>query len=595
MAVYHVKSTGTKTTGSSTPDDWTDANCYATTDETGWWNIAALADGDEIILDDEVHSFDRLVSNSHPAGGGTVTLKSRSGVAANCTLSTSRADFQIINFNPAGSWFYIFEDFTLTLTGTFTKVDQPILSISGNTENVTFTRIAFSSINQDKNPTTDDDSALITSVIFGGATSRTLTFADCTWNGVTSTFANAGTLLVRADAGTAVAFTGTNIITNNAITITEDASGGRSNGYFWLLGNVTQSGTITATNNNSTVTHADAANRPVIYCNGGTGKTVTLSGTIAGDSLTWSNGASGAALLMIDDTPYTVNTVTCVDSTSTPVYSGSVGLGCTLLITRPGAQGTIVYVEATRCGSYFGPAIYYSQGGGGTCKRVKSTDCNAYTGAVYFGGHGDITLHSALVTGTGIFDASQGLTDAVALYSHIVTNGADSNAVRQVSNATFADNYDDGSTAEMILIGNNTTYSQDMTLNNIIFEGLTVSLEFRETAVGGVLNVTTNNCAVETAKIVNDEITGGTWTNNGQIDASITITNDFKLPLDSAYRNAGKFVSFSATDIRGRRRPVPPSLGAYEPTSGDLANTRTVATTRTIATVRTAASTRTAS
>ena len=111
--------------------------------------------------------------------------------------------------------------------------------------------------------------------------------------------------------------------------------------------------------------------------------------------------------------------------------------------------------------------------------------------------------------------------------------------------------------------------------------------------------VQTNTSEIYTGNNLTDdtytslEASGGSIVDAGGNVTGDPLLEDYKPTKDSPCYQAGTFVSFSARDYNGRPFHTPPTIGAYEFTSGFPAQTRTVAT-RVAASTRTAATTRTA-
>ena len=534
MAVYHFKSTGTRTTGESTPDDWSDANSYVTSAIVGMFNSSTPTPGDEFILDDESHTIDRLVAAGQTnMANGQVTVRGRSNDSSLCTIIFTRLATNSINLNPpAGTDVdYLLRGFRFGLSAPHTAPAHSVVNESTRCAEVIFDDIDFSGleINKPELTSTIDRSPLVGGSTYGGARSRINRYRDCKWGNIAGVYGAAGNgescfLHYEQPEGTTI-FEGTNQISDcsyrNLNTTSGTQAAGR--GYFHLLGDVQFNGNILVDTCTSDVAFNDAFNRPVFFINGGTSKSVSqAAGTsIEADGLVWTSGRSSAALMMIDDTPYTLRKIQSKNSTSTPTpFATDRGLGCNLLITRDGAQGTIEAAIAENCGSYFGPSIYYSQGGGGTCGTNIAIDCDVHSGASYWGGWGDITIENQIIVGTGVFDAEMGLLDAVCLYSHIHT-GSPRSITRRLGSYFYADNVDDGVVPEMIHRNRGISgFDYTITLERGIHGNLANQIHL-ENEGPDELHVTINDTAYQTSRLENDTAT--TLTVNNQLDQTVDL------------------------------------------------------------------------
>jgi len=121
-AVFHVKTTGTKTIGASIADDWTDANSYGTIGAA----IAEMSGGDEVIVDDGVYSG--LVNAIGRQDGLLGLLTIPDGAAGSLTAIRARNPFAVTidsGANTDSNW-----DSNarfVSVTGSYIKVDGFIL------------------------------------------------------------------------------------------------------------------------------------------------------------------------------------------------------------------------------------------------------------------------------------------------------------------------------------------------------------------------------------------------------------------------------------------------------------------------------------
>lgn len=121
-AVFHVSTTGTKSSGASTPDDWTNANCYGTITAA----ISEMSGQDEVIVDDgsyigTVNSIGRSGSGT---GGAAVVIPS--GIDGSYTTIRARNRFgaEINSGNDSDSgWDYYARGLYIAPGVSYVKVD----------------------------------------------------------------------------------------------------------------------------------------------------------------------------------------------------------------------------------------------------------------------------------------------------------------------------------------------------------------------------------------------------------------------------------------------------------------------------------------
>jgi len=574
MAVYHFKSTGTKTTGASTVDDWTDANSYpiahaSNADLESMFKFNGLADGDELILDDEIHDIDRLVANGITTGvTAELTIRSRSGVRDSCTLRFDRTTLNAINFNPAATalWSYIFKDMTITLTGAHTADANAVMNMSANLQDLTFDNVLFSSIAINKASSNINTSALISDA----AGTHTLSFLNsCKFDTITGSNTAQSALIVYATSTTDIVFSGDTVVDNCSFDNTNSGgtpTQGQNAGYFYMAGNVTITGTFTGSNSTASAANILSPCRPILYALGGVTKSLTAwNSTITFDTLTWTGESANAGGLMIDSTPFTlgdfIHTNISIICTSEDAAVDS-GIGSGLLITRTGAAGTINYIYAENNRSLYGAACYFSQGGGATIKRMIAKNCSVLSGVFYNGGHGDSVIESYLCTGTteyvGNARTEYNSEEGVCYHSHIAPEGGiTTDGTRVVSNYTFKDNYIGATNTdapEMLCKSSLDNFTLTHTANNGVHGEGTNQLEFVSTGTATVLNVTMNNCAFETAKVVGIGVPDS-YTSNDQLDETLTTNDDGSIPDTSNGAGYGLALGGERVDVNDEPFP----------------------------------------
>ncbi|MDO9006973.1 MAG: hypothetical protein Q7U80_02005, partial [Thiobacillus sp.] len=145
MAVRHVISGGTKTSGNSTADDWTAANCYPTVATA----IAAsgIAAGDELILEHmQTHVVTAMIAKALGIVGSYVVrgrfARINNLVEPTSVISGSSSDGALFLFNDTVNRADIeFSDLKFTKSVTHTDATRPyILHAAQKTGDITFTR-----------------------------------------------------------------------------------------------------------------------------------------------------------------------------------------------------------------------------------------------------------------------------------------------------------------------------------------------------------------------------------------------------------------------------------------------------------------------
>lgn len=126
MAIYHVKSTGTKVSGASIADDWSDANSYALFSTA----IGQSGDGDTVILDDEGHVEAGVITGTN--WDGTQTFQSRSSDPELCSLSISSATARFFYMNSVNAGYAHFKNIKISRSVTVTGTASTMFYTTGN-------------------------------------------------------------------------------------------------------------------------------------------------------------------------------------------------------------------------------------------------------------------------------------------------------------------------------------------------------------------------------------------------------------------------------------------------------------------------------
>ena len=416
MAVYHVSTTGTKTTGASTPDDWTNANCYAT--------IKAAMDkvetsADEVIVADGTYSQSEITTTAAIAATGTtIRVRSFSNDPDACIIQGTSATAAAINNNKSGgvALGLHFKGFTLKKSVTHTSRTVPALvfhpqaaALDCEFENCKINTVAI-------------DIATGTSIygFFGignsGHTPRTLRFRDCAIEGLTSA-SDGGVSFANGVAGMACEMINTTL---DGITHTNKIAtgygGGIAGGCNITLTNVTI-GDLTI--DLSASTNAESAFS--FFLASGATSVLTVNGLrVTGDTAI-SGGACGPVIATTFG-PYTFNDIDVSGTvTSSPSAAGApVSAGALFLANQISAQGSGANITARNCTGENGPVLYCSQGAGGVFTDFVALNCTARKeGIVYAGGWGDVTWEDFAILGCSTaYEPVEAVAGGGAIYAH---------------------------------------------------------------------------------------------------------------------------------------------------------------------------------
>lgn len=582
MAVYHVKTTGSKTTGASTANDWSDANCYASLHAITFNANPGnnLTNGDEIIFDSRPAAADAIVhatSNARMAqvtGSGTLTLKSRYGVAAGCVLDGTSASTSDVNMNCPGVMNLVFQDITFSKTTTHTATNLPNLYINAETANVTFTRCRFANYSLGQAQANNTLSSLCVSRLNGATTtSRTVTFTDCEWSGISGTLTGAAgggfKPLFFGHSGTTLTFTGTNTITGVDLTLSGNNSAAAQEGYFAVSGTATinVNGPMSVSDCSVAVTNTDAVNSAVIKTI--SGATLNVNYDIEFENITHSGGLSHAFGVHVTG-PYTISASLIATDCATAPATDGLGLGG-VFCSDDTAAGIVEYIEATRVNCNNGVIAETTGGGAMILNGFKAIDCKTQSGVLYLGGDGDAHVKGGLIKGTRQLGSPVQTTMDIFVQTNETT--VDRDCVRNISNVTILDS-DPLAGLESVFVRHvntgATNYVQTTTFRNCLFLGGCETQMKMNEGSATTLNLTLVKCGYLAAGDINSTGHGGgsgTFTNTTPIvDAGLASEvdeNGYILP-GSQLINAGVASPGGHLDAYRRRFRNPPSVGGVE-------------------------------
>lgn len=577
MSVFHVKTTGTRggANGASTPDVWTNANCFSTLrlafNQSGTTN----ADGDEFILDDEAHTGDLLdsVQSNKLVNAGTYTIKSRGGDYNNCSFGRGEASIQNIQMDTAGIHLVV-ENIFLTRPLPTTQNATGMIIDCTVQANLTLTNCPLDGC------TFAASGAMNRGILinYQPDAAATLTINNPIINGNIST-ATRDVGLIYAGANATTITTGIGILSNNTLTQNNGTDGfGRiittdgpaTLGDFIVYGNTlshynryyglicchstTDAATVGAVvgyNNNFTLTGPDG------------------TGTIMGTLVSYFG-------------PFIVDSITQYNVTSTGFAVDQSSPTTALLGYGNSAVGTCKYIEVYDCTGHHGVTFHNSQGATMTVNRVISHDNTAESGpGPRSGGWGDLTVHSALIynnIATGKGGAGHFIQHTDATRDKVVTI----NQLTAFNNIDTGDEFANGLNCRTDA-SNAAGYSFTININNAIL------LNSQNGAAKELRCAASGSAHADATIVANLDYchigVNGTEAADAKSTVNVTneqtsdplLTSNYTLAANSPAKRLGRFLSYDARDVRGHRRRIPPSLGAYEPI---LADARTFATSR---------------
>ena len=554
MSVVHIRPLGTKTaTGSgdyaSTADNWDLSNCYKDLAMVGWNATAGspadyILDGDEVIFYSDIAAPVTHATLSFPPvrniePGGTVTFKSKDGDVDGCILASPSATGTGLLLDPlVTKTNYTFEDIIFTRTPTLTTVNIDGILIRNEVGNVTWSRCKFkdytTAMASANNPT---HSNIIHSSLDGTATNRIVRFTDCEFSGLTLNYhTSGGIILLEATGGDTqtLLFDGTNTFDDIILNATDPTAASLS-GAIKPSANVTLTinGIFNVTNYTSNVASANA-NTPFIKANG----PMNGNGVLTGTNMTVEGGTTTGCFIHCINT-FDLNEINTVDCNTIWREATNGTSSCTFLAQTSAAIGTISKIKAVRPRSKFGPACYWSGGGTLTLDQLIVEDAKVLHGVIYGGGDGDVTIKSALITGSRqdatLLTAGDTLPDfpGTDVYIQVHTTTAVKDKVSKLSQFTILDT-DTAAVWSVDIRNTNGTWDHDATLNNFVFDsGHAIELHTQEGATS-VMNCTLNNCAIPTAEIDdNIGVGAGTFTNNDPITTDPHPNADGSIPVDN--------------------------------------------------------------
>lgn len=521
MAVYHLKTGGSKTSGASTAADWTDANCYGTF--SNWMGaLDSASDGDEGIVNDEI-----FVTGTNFAGGinltGTLTIKSKSGDASISGIKSSSATGALwLTNSTTHSANLIFQDLTLGKTVTHTDTSRPVvLHATQRTGNLTFSRCLFDDIDIAIASGANWYYGIVTPAMAAGY-GTTCTFEDCEWNDVSASFAADGAALAMMQ-GTAYTMKLVRPVLRN-ITVHNALAGfncaGGSQLRFWDVDLDGWTGT----------------SDPGVGC-GAFLKISSSTGSakMYGRRVTMRNCTQTAAspdAMINTAAPYDVQDIVATAVTSN-ASNKSIGLGAVFIALNTTAFGRLENVRAYDCHANYGPAAYWSNGASGIARNIVADSCSVGTGIVYKGGDGDLTASQISVRRCWQRDEANLDVDALAFYGHIHATTGVRNSSINLRDVLVTDNTYQGTSPAVLFNNPNATYTVNGTAKRVTVRDSAYGIRMD----GAAVNLTATDCNLVggTSGIVESQISGS-LTASGTVDTAVTPSGSLSLSMTLSSR-----------------------------------------------------------
>ncbi len=468
-----VKNGGTRASGESAADDWSDSNCYPPTSIPT--AIGQLGGSGSIIFDDDEIDIS-AVSMNNAANGATYTLTSRTG---NTTLKTVDATTRLFShLDTADTANFIFENLTFDgSAATWTANSEQWFIFGQHCGDVTFRDCIFQNLTS--TAAGHAEPVLVRFVM--NNSQQTLTIEDCTVRDVDIDCAGDFHGLFKQEVGGVYE----HIINIDGLTfqnIDVNCTSGTCYGLVMHTLNTEQ-----CTMNNVTVDNVALHATTGEEINGiywGNSSAGTFSGTgwqIDGFTLDGNGQANAAIKVQNGAAGHALSNVNVTDMWRTGRESGAGGnsIGGVIQIQGAGTVATVSSVNVSDSGGFYGIAAYATGGGeliGNNLHCVNIDDNgqldlagnNPINGlAFYAGGNGDATITDSSARNiTG--DSDEGL---VIFGHHTTTGGTNDKAITLTNVEVTGVSGAAGSTVRVI----SSTTGQTLTteFNNCEIEGIT--------------------------------------------------------------------------------------------------------------------------
>jgi hypothetical protein len=560
MALVHVTPTGTRASGASTADDWTDANCYPTVRASS----AAWAGDQTVIVDGfiaEVPVSSSGITTTQVDLCSTLTIQGRTGSRGDAVIqwTGSSGTAPWMSVTPLVCTAITIKDLTLTRGVTMTTATNAFLTVTG-TVCVAYTLENLQIGGWDSAGTVAAAAGLVFKSL--GTVVRTVNITDVLVKRI-RTYASDASLFWLG---------GTNQIFNLTRVQFEDCqidvTGASINaiGIHMLTGNA-----YTFTDCEATriqVTNAVATNQtpPFVY-------SIATGNTLAVDGFTFTECRWGRPDALVTGfgwgilvtCPYVIENVHHVDCGF--YYNASTSDGGGLSIRGASATSTqpLRNLSATRCHCRSGACVFISAGAAGSVENARGYDNECEAGVIYNGNLGaTYSLVGFEVIGTTVpAEADPGTTNGIAVYARLVDGAA---KTIYISNGTVAETV----TVESAIFLDNAESAATLItdLHNVISINPDAAEDVRVLNQGGggsVHTCTLRNCVTGAGGVTGTvtEVNESTVTDLSTLFVA-PAARDFRLLSDSGLLHDGSPIPGGGIDVTGARFLNPPSIGGTE-------------------------------
>lgn len=524
MGLAYIKSTGTRSSGESTADDWSDANCYPLASFSTALDAVEGSSPAEVVLNDEEFTCNAISLNDN-AGTYPLTISSRSGSTTLVPNDGTTRMFQ--NTSVTNEAAVTFKDLTFDGNATEMTFNDTLVLFSQSSGDITFEGVTW------QNWTFSGATAV--SPLFRQACNTTPRYAylkNCTITGIThSTTENDG--LIEAEV-----FSGQNhSLVIDGLTVS-NTSLTASTGLSWGL--IAHASTGECTISNLRVSNFTSTANGTSQTAGGIVRQVSAAGTLSvkgftGTDITLATSTSSSTDgLFKFTTTGTIEDCVVENLRRTGRESGSGGNSIGGLFTSAaGGNVTSTNTEVRNSGGFYGLGGYAT--GGGACTinngRVLNCDDNAQLSlgganlnglAYYGGGDGDFTLNDCTVYGI-TQQNTPGTEQGLAIYSHHVDRTSDTTKATTINNVTVGGVATDADTFAVRLSIDYATATHNATITGLYVDDANYSLKGTDT--NGTLNITMDKCHFQGGTSSIDTSTvSGTVTNTNMTEGGPPLT-----------------------------------------------------------------------
>lgn len=473
----HVRSTGTRTTGASTPGDWSNDNCYVNVSAT----VAGWADDVTILLDDNNTIIETThIKSSDFTGVTSLTISARS------TLATwaANATIELFNAGPGGAGTTIeINNLAFTRTAPVTTGNaRGLFYVEGTgCTAFTFNDCVFGDFAVDAWDPVSKYGLLYSSL---STVARTTTFNRCTYQNITTENPWHASL-IRCGGNNQIFNFVDCVWSGNRIELNEDSIVGW--GLFGENNAVISMTDCEVTDCVVTAALTTTMCRPFYYSGV---NTVTINV----DGITLTDCQVGDVSAPVEGNgwgfhvkgPYSIERLHSINCTYhySPARDGG-----QLYFDTAAAVGLCSDISVENCASRSGVALFSSNGAGQKYSNIRAKDCTSIAGPVYSGGYGSPTFEGVLIDRCNI-------TNDGVLFSR--NNTEVQNKTTVISNCTIVNCTTAGSCAGIKIENNTVGFTMTATINNCISRNINTN-DIEEDADS---TVTTNDCNVANASSV---------------------------------------------------------------------------------------------